>query len=961
MAHQSPMIAIPKKTTGDVDWTAPIRNLIAKSFGENPDNYAQECQALQRCRQDAVKGAGSDMTGRDLLYKYFGQLEILEMRFPEIRVNFPWNDAFTNKLTTQTAIAYEKASVLFQIAATHSAIAASQNRSDPEGLKLAFYYFKTCAGMLTYINENFLHAPSTDLSREVIKFLVGVIMAQATEVFLEKCIDEKKAPTLIAKIASQSASMYTSLSEEVKDFMGKGIFDRNWITLIQIKSKHFGSIAQYYRGLVDNKAGAYGEALVRFTFAESLAKEANRSAASFSALFAHVSPTLPADAGPSISERTKVQLQLSTDRKTEAQRDNDLIYNAVLPSADALPAIEKAVVATPISIQEVYRAPDVQNVIGADIFVKLIPLSVHESASVYSEEKAKLVRKEVENAESAEVEVRSALEAMGVQSGLARFKAMAEGSLGGEEEIPLDVRRWREDINVMEDREGIDILLQQMARLKEAVKAELDSISRDLDVESRECETMRVKYDHLWTQEPSASFTKSIRQDLKSHLGAVDAAAVSDQQVSTLWESLKSDIRLLLSPDVEDVFRASAQRDAPSESLLDLDIGAEAHDEKERVRIRQYTTEIEERLGRLKKIAYERGEVLKELKDKIQADDVSHLLLLNRRNPGAEQSLFAAELEKFRTYQQRLGTTVHNQQVVLKEIQGLWKNLRDLAGRGPGAKKWDERERRKKDTVRRFSNARDGYMEVRDGLTKGLQFYQQLTDLSTTLTVSVKSFITDRRSERDRLVGQADIQQRLAVPQTPAEKPPLPPPPRRAAPSLDSSFASMNLQGSQNPASPPPKPPQASYSTFPPPPQSINAYSNLPPPPQQPARPAYTNPVSPNTPSDPYASLGAFGSQFSTPRAAPPVPRQQTHSASPQRQSSFSLPPPPPSRPQYAANPQIPQTYGQQAPPPPQSWRQYPPQTQPIQQGSQYQNMPPPPPPSQGHDTQQYYQGYGRR
>jgi hypothetical protein len=60
------MIAIPKKTTGDVDWTTPIRNLIAKSFGENPDNYAQECQALQRCRQDAVKGAGSDMTGSSL-------------------------------------------------------------------------------------------------------------------------------------------------------------------------------------------------------------------------------------------------------------------------------------------------------------------------------------------------------------------------------------------------------------------------------------------------------------------------------------------------------------------------------------------------------------------------------------------------------------------------------------------------------------------------------------------------------------------------------------------------------------------------------------------------------------------------------------------------------------------------------------------------------------------------------
>ena len=633
--HQSPMISIPKKTSDDVDWTSPIRSLVAKSYGENPDAYAQECQALQRCRQDAVKGAGSDMTGRDLLYKYFGQLELLELRFSEIRVNFAWHDAFTNKLTTQTSIAYEKASILFQIAATHSAIAAAQNRSDPDGLKLAFHYFRTCAGMLTYINENFLHAPSTDLSRDVIKFLVGVILAQATEVFLEKCIQEKKANTLVAKIASQAASMYSSLSEEVKDFLGKGIFDRNWVTLVQvcprpappldltplqIKSKWFGSLAQFYRAQVDSKAGNHGDSLVRFTLAESLAKEGSRSAQSFSALWAHVSPTLPADAGTSLLERTKSHLQLCTDRKNEAQRDNDLIYNAVLPSPDALPNIDKAAVATPITIQEVYGAPEVQKVIGQDIFIKLIPLSVHESASVYSEEKAKLVRKEVEDAESAEVEVRSALEAIGVQEGLGRFKAMTEGSVGAEVEIPLEVRRWREDIAVMQDRESVDALVRELSRLKDAVKSELDSISRQLDVESRECESMRVKYDHLWTQEPSASLNKSLRQDLKSHLGALEAAATSDQQVSAIWDTAKGDISLLLSSGLEELFRASV---GGAESLLDLDVGSETRDEQELARIAQYTTEIEERLGRIKKIAYERNEVLKDLKDKVLSFDAT--------------------------------------------------------------------------------------------------------------------------------------------------------------------------------------------------------------------------------------------------------------------------------------------------------------------------------------------------
>lgn len=63
MAHQSPMISIPKKSTDEVDWTTPIRNLISQSYGENPDNYSTECASLQRCRQDAVRGAGSDTTG----------------------------------------------------------------------------------------------------------------------------------------------------------------------------------------------------------------------------------------------------------------------------------------------------------------------------------------------------------------------------------------------------------------------------------------------------------------------------------------------------------------------------------------------------------------------------------------------------------------------------------------------------------------------------------------------------------------------------------------------------------------------------------------------------------------------------------------------------------------------------------------------------------------------------------
>ena len=328
-----------------------------------------------------------------------------------------------------------------------------------------------------------------------------------------------------------------------------------------------------------------------------------------------MSPNLPADAGASIQERTKIHLTICTEKKNEVQRENDLIYHAIVPAFEALPVIDKTVVATPIHIHDVYGAPEVQKTIGQDFFLRLVPLSVHESASVYSEEKAKLVRGEVEKAEGAEGEARSALDGLGVKEGLGRFKAMAEGEVIGGEEVPLEVRRWKEDIALVEDRDGVTGLMQELNKLKGNDQRDLESISRDLEIESKDCEMMRVKYEHLWTQSPSAALSKNMRQDLKSNFGALEAAAVSDQQVEKLWDSVKGDIQLLLSPHVEQLFRERGGSNP--EHLLDLDAGNEADEAKEKAKIAGFVDEIEERLKRLTMISKERKEVLKDLKEKV--------------------------------------------------------------------------------------------------------------------------------------------------------------------------------------------------------------------------------------------------------------------------------------------------------------------------------------------------------
>ena len=121
------------------------------------------------------------------------------------------------------------------MAAVLSCAAANQNRaSDESALKSAYHSFQASAGMFTYINENFLHAPSTDLSRETVKTLIHVTLAQAQEIFLEKQVADQKKVGLLAKLAAQAGYLYGQAVEGVQENVQKSIFERVWLLVVQV-------------------------------------------------------------------------------------------------------------------------------------------------------------------------------------------------------------------------------------------------------------------------------------------------------------------------------------------------------------------------------------------------------------------------------------------------------------------------------------------------------------------------------------------------------------------------------------------------------------------------------------------------------------------------------------------------------------------------------------------------------
>ncbi|BGP56850.1 bck1-like resistance to osmotic shock [Rhodotorula sphaerocarpa] len=960
----SPLIFVPKKATQDVDFAPSLKGVIARTYSESPDAYNDELGALNRARQDALRGsAGSDSTARDLLYKYFGQLELLELRFPELRVPFPWSDAFTNVKISQQSLAYEKASVIFNIGATLSSLAASSPRTGPEGLKRAFHSFRCAAGMFVYINENFLHAPSTDLSKEVVKLLVGLMVAQASEVFVETMGPATgKGAGLRSKLCMQVSSAYAALVEDVKEWHTKGVFLREWSLLIQA-TKYFASLAQYYRSTADTAAGKYGEALARLQVAENLAKEANRLAQLFASTFAPTpaAASLQSDAPNAIAEIVKTHLSLVSEERTKAQKDNDIVYNEVVPSEASLAPIDKGKpIAEPIPIHDVYAAPDVQKLVGPDLFQKLVPLSVHESASMYSEEKAKLVRAEAERVELADEELASALEYMGLPASLARFQAGAAAQASLADPGP-QVRGWADEVRHGEANGRVEDLFRRLASLKDQAGSRLAASSQDLDAESRECESLRSKYGHLWEQAPSSSATRSFRQDLRSHRESLDQAASSDAQAQALWDQVKSDVEIFADPSgaaLERTFvEAIGSGGATQANLLDADLGDDDEAEtKRRVEV------VSDGLSRLNKIKKERAETLRDLKERVQADDISHILILNRKaSADAQPALFATELEKFRAHQQRLTQTLQAQQSALADVNNGFKTLTEGSKARQVQGQWAEAERKKRDLTSRLGRAAQAYADVRTALEKGLHFYSDLNDLVEGLQRQVDGWVSMRTNERERMAAEADIKQRLEGTGGGGGG---------AGPSgLESAMGSMHLGGGGGGGSAARSPPPPAQHTAVP---MASQYS--PQPYSQPISYPSSSPAPPSQPANPYGAMPSTGA-FSLSSSYSPAPTstagQQQRSA-PSPSSSYPYPSAPAqpfgnAQPAYPSSPVPPASpYGQhpsysssssyRPPPPPSgsSSSSFPAPPRPVSQTSYgSHNLPPPPAPVS------YGSGYG--
>jgi hypothetical protein len=86
------LLSLPVKHTDQLDFTPAFLKHIEENMAQDPRSFTTEMATLNKYRQD-MTGA-LDVTGRNILVRYYGQLEKLDTRFPiheaGVKVVFTW-------------------------------------------------------------------------------------------------------------------------------------------------------------------------------------------------------------------------------------------------------------------------------------------------------------------------------------------------------------------------------------------------------------------------------------------------------------------------------------------------------------------------------------------------------------------------------------------------------------------------------------------------------------------------------------------------------------------------------------------------------------------------------------------------------------------------------------------------------------------------------------------------------
>jgi programmed cell death 6-interacting protein len=181
----------------------------------------------------------------------------------------------THKPVTQNNLQFERANILYNLAALYSQLGTTSRSTSTTGLKAACNYYCASAGVLKYLHESVIpelrSTPPEDMDAMTLACLEQLMLAQAQECFWLKAIQEDSKDSLIAKLAASVSDYFDSAAE----FGGMSSSIRSeWVHHMNAKHHHFAAAAQYRQSQNCLEKSEYGEEVARLQDALEAVKEA---------------------------------------------------------------------------------------------------------------------------------------------------------------------------------------------------------------------------------------------------------------------------------------------------------------------------------------------------------------------------------------------------------------------------------------------------------------------------------------------------------------------------------------------------------------------------------------------------------------------------------------------------------------------------------------------------------------
>jgi len=392
------MLALPFKTPDKaVDWPGALDKYVRKTYSKRQaDAHSEQFASVAEARRLAVTQLPTMTTSEDIhraLVRYHKLLVAMEERFDmsQLRLTFVWKDAFKSSVKQGEAdLRFERASVLFNLAAVVSFEAIVQKRSEAEGIKQACKYFQIAAGLLQQLSELVADAPwvsesgsSGDMCAHSLSTMKLLMLAQAQRCFYEKAALDGLSPELLSLVASQAASYYGDTADKLRGERMASRVDASWANVVEWNHALFEGLAAFHAAEVHAAAYEYGHQVARLAMG---VERLTRAVA------------LSKKAAPPLRKVYEEALAKVEWAHNLAVKDNTTVYLEPVPAASALPPVPGKSIVKPLPFEELLEFASSNNTGGGssgtaggsapgqddDPFVQIVPVAIQHLLDGYS-------------------------------------------------------------------------------------------------------------------------------------------------------------------------------------------------------------------------------------------------------------------------------------------------------------------------------------------------------------------------------------------------------------------------------------------------------------------------------------------------------------------------------------------------------------------------------------------------